>query len=67
MQLCDSSVLLCASVCSQDVLHSQHRIEVPIKTIQDTLYVRISAHVYNTLQEYQKLAEAVLLMQQQLG
>jgi selenocysteine lyase/cysteine desulfurase len=38
---------------------------VPIKTIQGSLYVRISTHVYNTLQEYGKLADAVQQMQQQ--
>jgi hypothetical protein len=42
-----------------------HSIEVPIKTIQGSLYVRISAHVYNKLQEYCKLAAAVQQMQQQ--
>ncbi|WIA22809.1 hypothetical protein OEZ86_009760 [Tetradesmus obliquus] len=49
----------------QDLLHSMHSIEVPIKTIQGSLYVRISAHVYNTLAEYEQLTNAVQQMQQQ--
>lgn len=47
------------------MLHSRYKVEVPIKTIQDTLYVRISAHIYNTLQDYEVLAAAVLELQQQ--
>lgn len=49
----------------QDTLHICHHIEVPIKTIQGTLYVRISAHIYNTVKEYEQLADAVQQMQQQ--
>jgi selenocysteine lyase/cysteine desulfurase len=52
-------MMLLLSCCMQDLLHAQHSIEVPVKCIQNTLYVRISAHIYNTLQDYQKLAEAV--------
>jgi selenocysteine lyase/cysteine desulfurase len=48
----------------QDLLHSMHGIEVPIKTIQGSLYVRISAHIYNTLEEYAKLGDAIQQMQQ---
>lgn len=40
-------------------MHEQHHIEVPIKTIQGTLYVRISAHIYNTLDDYKHLTAAV--------
>ena len=34
--------------------------QVPIKAIQGELYVRISAHIYNYLEEYKKLAEGIL-------
>mmetsp|Transcript_114987 Transcript_114987/g.332247 ORF Transcript_114987/g.332247 Transcript_114987/m.332247 type:complete len:213 (+) Transcript_114987:3-641(+) len=34
-------------------------IEVPIKCINQTLYVRISCHIYNTCEEYSRLARAI--------
>ena len=43
----------------QDLLHYQYHIEVPIKLIQARLYVRISAHIYNCLDDYVALAAAV--------
>lgn len=46
----------------QDVLHYQHKVECPVKCIQGRLYVRISAHIYNQLQDYRVLAEAVLAL-----
>jgi selenocysteine lyase/cysteine desulfurase len=42
----------------QDYLFD-HFIEVPIKCVNGKLYVRISCHVYNDLQDYAKLAQAV--------
>lgn len=36
--------------------------QVPLKAIQGKLYVRISAHVYNELMEYQHLADAITQM-----
>ncbi|KAF1322858.1 Isopenicillin n epimerase, partial [Globisporangium splendens] len=44
----------------QDTLHHEHRIEVPIKCVDETLYVRISAHLYNTLDDYKQLAKAIM-------
>lgn len=44
----------------QDRLHFQFSIEVPIKKIQKRLYVRISAHIYNTPQDYEHLAGVML-------
>lgn len=44
----------------QDALHMRYAIEVPIKKLYNRLYVRISAHVYNTRDEYARLADAVL-------
>ncbi|XP_078256389.1 uncharacterized protein LOC144594076 [Rhinoraja longicauda] len=43
----------------QNVLYSQHHIEVPIKALGGALYVRASVHVYNELEQYQKLADAI--------
>lgn len=44
----------------QNYLYFQYSIEVPIKCIQNQLYVRISAHLYNNMDDYKKLANAVL-------
>jgi len=49
----------------QDVLFYEFRIEVPVKLLRGALYVRISAHLYNHLAEYQRLADAVLTMSRQ--
>lgn len=43
----------------QDFLYD-HFIEVPIKCINGVLYVRISCHVYNEIDEYDRLAHAIL-------
>jgi isopenicillin-N epimerase len=43
----------------QDFLY-QHNIECPVKAVQGRLYVRISAHIYNTLADYERLASIVL-------
>lgn len=43
----------------QDALHYVHHIEVPVKCVAGRLYVRLSGHVYNSLQDYEKLADAV--------
>lgn len=37
-------------------------LQVPIKSIDGDLYVRISAHIYNELLEYAALADAVLAL-----
>lgn len=42
----------------QDYLFDQC-IEVPIKCIEGVLYVRISCHVYNTIDEYEHLARVL--------
>ena len=44
----------------QDWLHFKKKIEVPIKEIDGSLYVRISTHVHNEMGDYEKLAEAIL-------
>jgi len=43
----------------QDFLYDNF-VEVPIKCVQGTLYVRLSCHVYNELHEYQRLADTML-------
>nr|XP_022333506.1 probable L-cysteine desulfhydrase, chloroplastic [Crassostrea virginica] len=44
----------------QNTLYHKFNIEVPVKAIQGKLFVRISAHLYNSIDEYSKLAKAVL-------
>ncbi|KNC48271.1 selenocysteine lyase/isopenicillin N epimerase [Thecamonas trahens ATCC 50062] len=43
----------------QDWLFHEHNIEVPVKSRDGKLYVRISAHIYNTMDDYTRLASAV--------
>ena len=43
----------------QDALYKE-RVEVPIKCIQGILYVRLSVHVYNTLDDYVRLADVIV-------
>ena len=44
----------------QNFLYNNYKVEVPIKALNDMLYVRISAHIYNNLDEYSYLATVVL-------
>ncbi|KAG6616949.1 Isopenicillin N epimerase [Phytophthora cinnamomi] len=44
----------------QDGLHYIHHIEVPVKCVDGRLYVRLSAHVYNCLEDFEKLAVAAV-------
>jgi selenocysteine lyase/cysteine desulfurase len=50
---------LCACLSFQDILHHQFCIECPVKCIQGVLYVRVSAQIYNELEDYRKLGMAV--------
>lgn len=43
----------------QERLHHEFAIEVPIKCLENRLYVRLSAHVYNTPKDYQRLAHVM--------
>jgi selenocysteine lyase/cysteine desulfurase len=47
----------------QDYLFDRY-IEAPIKCIRGVLYVRLSCHIYNELDDYQHLADAVIQLQQ---
>ena len=49
----------------QNTLYHRFNIEVPIKAIDGHLYVRISAHIYNELGEYEELADAVSKLTQE--
>jgi hypothetical protein len=44
----------------QDTLHNKCKIEVPVKLLQGKLYIRISAHIYNDLKDYERVAQAIL-------
>ncbi|GMF35490.1 unnamed protein product [Phytophthora fragariaefolia] len=44
----------------QDRLHYIHHIEVPVKCVDGRLYVRLSAQVYNCLEDFEKLAVAAV-------
>lgn len=46
----------------RDRLFFEHAIEVQAHAVRERLYVRISAQVYNTLDEIERLAAAVLAM-----
>lgn len=52
------------STAVQDYFHHVDAIEVPVKNIQGRLYVRISAHIYNCMEDYVSLGEAVRRLQQ---
>jgi isopenicillin-N epimerase len=41
-------------------LLEEHRIEVPVVVHDDRRFVRFSVHVYNEVEEYQRLADAVM-------
>lgn len=45
---------------STSVIYLNYILQVPIKAIQGKIFVRISAHLYNSIDEYSKLAKAVL-------
>ncbi|CCW62446.1 unnamed protein product [Phytomonas sp. EM1] len=49
----------------QDLLHDFYKIEVPVKCVEGRLYVRISAFVYNTPEEYVYLRESILSLSDQ--
>lgn len=43
----------------QEYLHHEHTIEVPVKCVEQRLYVRLSCHVYNDISDYRRLATAI--------
>jgi len=46
----------------QDKLFNDYKIEIPLIQLQDKLYVRISAQIYNEISDYEKLGDAILEM-----
>lgn len=50
----------------QDALYSEH-VEVPVKCIQGVLYVRLSVHIYNTIEDYAKLADVIAMIEKNVG
>jgi selenocysteine lyase/cysteine desulfurase len=44
----------------QDYLYHHHHIEVPIKSVDGQLYVRVSFHIYNTIDDFDRLAQALV-------
>lgn len=46
----------------QELLHHQHMVEVPIKCLEGRLYVRLSAHIYNDIDEYVRFAKIIRSM-----
>jgi selenocysteine lyase/cysteine desulfurase len=44
----------------QNQLYHDFNIEVPIKSIDGKLYVRISVHIYNYIEQYEQLGHAIL-------
>ncbi|KAK2169509.1 hypothetical protein LSH36_9g09038 [Paralvinella palmiformis] len=51
----------------QNILYHKFNIEVPVKVINNALYVRVSVHIYNTIEDYQHLAQAVIAIMGQDG
>ncbi|OWF37410.1 L-cysteine desulfhydrase-like [Mizuhopecten yessoensis] len=58
----DTAITYSTGEAIQNQLYHQYNIEVPVKCIQGTLYVRISCHIYNELAEYEKLGNCILEM-----
>ena len=48
-----------AAATVQNALHRSFNVEAPIKCLHGRLFVRLSAHIYNTLQHYRSVADAV--------
>ena len=49
-----------AAATVQNALHRNFNVEAPIKCLNGRLFMRLSAHIYNTLQHYRCVADAVL-------
>lgn len=42
------------------LLRQEYKIEVPVTCVENMLFCRISAQIYNNMQDYQRLADVVL-------
>jgi isopenicillin-N epimerase len=61
----DADPVMAAAI--HDRLWTEHRIEVPIVPFAGRLWVRVSAQAYNDLDDYRRLADAVLGMTPMFG
>jgi isopenicillin-N epimerase len=43
----------------QNYLYFKQSIEAPIKSVQNSLWIRISCHIYNSLDDYERLADVI--------
>ena len=43
----------------QEYLHHAHLIEVPVKCLEKRLYIRLSSHIHNELDDYLKLTHVI--------
>lgn len=43
----------------QECLHREHRVELPVKHFAGRLYFRLSCHIYNTLEDFEKLNRTI--------
>lgn len=43
----------------QELLHHEYRVEVPVKCIQGRVYVRLSAHIYNSIEDFERLVKII--------
>ena len=57
------SIEVCVCVCMRVCFRLS--TQVPVKVIQDRLYVRISSHIYNTARDYMQLASAIINIKKQ--
>lgn len=53
---------LATSKAVQDELHFGHAVEVPVKTVRGSMYVRLSCAIYNERADYERVASAILSM-----
>jgi isopenicillin-N epimerase len=51
-----------AGLALNDRLWREHGIEVPIIPFGDSLWVRVSAQIYNEMADYRRLADALLAL-----
>jgi selenocysteine lyase/cysteine desulfurase len=56
---CGAAVDANAAASVQNALHRSFNVEAPVKCLHGRLFVRLSAHIYNTLQHYRSVADAV--------
>ena len=43
------------------------KIECPVKSVNQRLFLRISAHIYNDIKQYESIAKIITTMMYKLG